>query len=62
MKTRDVLVNALFASAFTFVASCLSASVILSKLNFDSAGEGGCDVAAVESLGDVGIDEESLMW
>ena len=61
MKFRNVLVNALFASVFTFAASCLSASVT-SKRNFDMAGEGGWDVAAVESLGDVGIDEESLMW
>lgn len=54
--------NALFASAFTFDASCLSASVISSKLNFDSAGEGGREVAAVESLGDGGKEEESLIW
>lgn len=57
----DVLVNALLASDFVFAASCLSFSVMSSRLSLENLGEGGREVAAVDSLGDEGTDDESLI-
>lgn len=57
---RHAQVNALLASALSFAASAFASSVMSCRLSFDSAGEGGCEVAGVLGWDARSLEPESL--
>ena len=58
-NTRYAHTKALLASALNDAASAFASSVISCRLSFDSAGDGGCEVAGVEGR-ETSLEPDSL--